>query len=146
MNSKFEIIVNYDDLEMYQNNKNIICQLYIKVGQFIFPDEGWSDFIIVILSWWIEELYNLKQSKSNKKCELLFMDGPESIECEKIDDNTLNLDFIIRDEKVYSCECEIDDVLESIIKTSNMVLNEVKKRNWKTRDIDNLEETLNKVM
>lgn len=49
--------------------------LYFDFGEeLLFPSIGWSDFVIVIVNWWLVALEQLLQGC--KQVELRFMDGP----------------------------------------------------------------------
>lgn len=39
-----------------------------------FPSAGWSDFVVVVGSWWLAAVEEVAQERSEK--ELFFMDGP----------------------------------------------------------------------
>jgi hypothetical protein len=39
-----------------------------------FPSEGWNDFVVVILNWWMAAVQKIVQR--GEKAELRFMDGP----------------------------------------------------------------------
>ena len=53
--------------------------VYFEVDGEAFPDEGWSDFVVVVLSWWCEALAELGRGASPT---LRFMDGPYAVEVE----------------------------------------------------------------
>jgi hypothetical protein len=44
------------------------------IGEFVFPGRGWSDFVVVVLGWWLAALKEL--IRGAQSAELLFMDGP----------------------------------------------------------------------
>src|SRR5687767_13428453 len=43
-----------------------------------FPEEGWRDFVIVVLGWWISKVRTLAASDQGD-VELSFMDGPVTL-------------------------------------------------------------------
>ncbi len=46
------------------SQKNAEGLLYLEEGKTEFPDKYWTDFVITVLGWWIEEF--LKQMKKFK--------------------------------------------------------------------------------
>jgi hypothetical protein len=49
--------------------------LYFEVAGRSFPDERWSDFPVVITSWWLDGVKNL-QANPESEALFRFMDGP----------------------------------------------------------------------
>jgi len=47
-----------------------------------FPDERWNDFVLVLACWWLSSLNQLESSEGTTVFQ--FMDGPFSIECDRI--------------------------------------------------------------
>jgi hypothetical protein len=54
---------------------SITGQIYLRGPSGSFPVDGWSDFPVVILGWWIEGLAGLPRRKSGS-FKGMFMDGP----------------------------------------------------------------------
>lgn len=48
-------------------------EIGVHLGGHWFPEHYWSDFLVVILDWW---LYELRPWNNAKELEFLFMDGP----------------------------------------------------------------------
>lgn len=43
------------DIDMLEETNHIIGNISFLVDYHcFFPDEGWSDFVIIVLSWWIK--------------------------------------------------------------------------------------------
>lgn len=53
--------------------ESVVSNINILIGSSPFPDAGWSDFPVTILTWWIDALDRAGRSSS---AELSFMDGP----------------------------------------------------------------------
>jgi hypothetical protein len=53
---------------------SITANLEVRIGEFVFPGPGWSDFVAIVLSWWLEALQTL--IRGEQAVELRFMDGP----------------------------------------------------------------------
>lgn len=53
---------------------SITANLEAVIGGFVFPGAGWSDFVAVVLGWWLRALRELIRGAAS--VELGFMDGP----------------------------------------------------------------------
>jgi len=70
------IVFDESTLEQGENvGRSITGVLYFDFSGFFFPGDGWSDFVVVILTWWLSALERLERGV---ECEgvLRFMDGP----------------------------------------------------------------------
>lgn len=139
-----DIIVNLDNLELLKESKNIIGEIYFKVGDCYFPQYRWTDFAIVILYWWIEAITKTVKSSKKTSCEMLFMDGPFEIKVRKYDNNTTLLKFIHDGKVELKVNCNLKKLLSSIVSVSKNVINELDKRNWVTYDSEKLKKKVKK--
>jgi hypothetical protein len=57
---------------------SIVARVWFVLDDHVFPERRWSDLIVVVLGWWIEELLRA-QSTDETSMTLLFMDGPYSV-------------------------------------------------------------------
>lgn len=66
-------------------NATVTGHIRLEVGESVFPHRDWIDFPCVVLGWWILLI------RSREDGQLLFMDGPHSVEIEwtPADDCTL---------------------------------------------------------
>jgi len=71
------IEVDLSDLERTQKG-SIVGRVWLVLDGYAFPERAWSDLIVVILGWWIEELLRV-QAADETTMTLLFMDGPYSV-------------------------------------------------------------------
>jgi len=78
------------DLQTFQQGRasgivtGVIC---VELESGAFPDAGWSDFPVIILSWWVEALFQLE---TPTRLEVLwrFMDGPQGLTLTKVTGDT----------------------------------------------------------
>jgi hypothetical protein len=73
------LIVDSTRLEKSSNHA-VTVVIFWKVGNDSFPDEKWNDFVVVILSWWIEAC--LRLTHDSEREILRFMDGPYQVRIE----------------------------------------------------------------
>jgi hypothetical protein len=72
--SQFELNLNTTVLGRSQAGL-VYTQFWIRLDDFDFPASGWTDFTVVVLSWWAEAASRLI-SHQREHQELRFMDGP----------------------------------------------------------------------
>lgn len=144
------IKVNNDSL--YLNNSNqIIGEIYFeKNGYLFFPEEKWSDFVVIILSWWTEKFRYFEYASIREFLELGFMDGPLLIRIERISKNALRIVGIKENSYNKEVLCKADtnyNVLKrSLLNVSKSVLGFVKLKNWETEETINLENKIKSLL
>ncbi len=76
MQARLRVDIDLSDLKRTHAG-SIIGRIWFASGDDAFPEARWSDFVVVLLGWWIGELLRLRQGRT--QAELVFMDGPYSI-------------------------------------------------------------------
>jgi len=72
-----DVAVDLSGLERTQKG-SIVGRIWLVLDDHAFPERGWSDLVVVVLGWWIEELLRT-ESTDDTTMTLLFMDGPYSV-------------------------------------------------------------------
>lgn len=67
----FEVVVEPTKIEATLSAH--VGRLEVHVGDDIFPEEGWSDFVVVVLGWFAQAADNLNEKNA---VVVDFMDGP----------------------------------------------------------------------
>lgn len=129
---RIELIVVPDS---FRRTKSITGEIYFQIGDFFFPEEGWNDFVAIILSWWLHAIRNSKND-----FELLFMDGPLKIKAEKTKENEIFLVFMHGEACVFRTDCLKDDLEKQLVKAARKTLQKVSQEKWKADEIDALRE------
>ena len=134
------------DLETLENRQNVTGDIYIVIDfHRFFPEEGWSDFVVIILSWWIKSIKGLIVSDIGRTYEFDFMDGTPIVVGKKLDKENLELSFCIDEiEKrkvIFTAMCSIKEVRDSILSVSKKVIRAIERKRWKMDvDIDELKD------
>src|SRR5699024_2465646 len=110
----------------------------------VFPEKGWNDFVVVILTWWHDALINLIQSEQNGTEQAFeFMDGPLSVKAIKMSENVLELQFIKErretEEIFFTVNTRITEFKKALLKSVDELLAELRRKNWQTDDVKELE-------
>lgn len=125
------------------SSNNVIGELYLKVENFCFPEEGWNDFVVVVLGWWQKTIMNIRNSKIGTTHEFDFMDGPLFVKSTKISEDTMELEFTKEKSDsrqiFFTCVCKISQFQEAILNVTKKLLMELKSRKWHSDDIEELE-------
>lgn len=114
--------------------------IYVELDGNAFPDGRWSDFPAVILGWWLDGMIRLR-SRSAHTATLAFMDGPYLIELDGRSQTRWRA--VAKRSAAHSTivlESEVSgpQLIESIVRATDMVLSECDRRNWRGGDIEDL--------
>jgi hypothetical protein len=60
----------------------VIAGLSVQVGEVHFPNRQWTDFVVVVLSWWAEAFVRLLRGDLDR-VEARFMEGPFLMELQQ---------------------------------------------------------------
>jgi hypothetical protein len=138
-----EIIVNPDSFN--KGRSNFTGEIYFKVDDFFFPEEGWNDFIIIILNWWLCAFKNFDDFNADS-FEMLFMDGPLEVKCKRLTNEVLELVFIRRyielNESIRIVKCHEKELKKQLLKAARKVFGEMSRKQWETVDTDLLRKQL----
>ena len=123
----------------FEKRLNITGEIWLQLGSFAFPSESWSDFPVIILSWWLDALVSLR---STGYAEFLFMDGPLLFEGVEADGNCF-LRCMERTPDGTECIREtvvdLNELCSQVINAARMVVQECRQRGWVTADTAALE-------
>lgn len=121
----------------------ITGQLFLRCPAGALPDDAWSDFPVVVLSWWLDGLVDLVTGRSSS-FQGSFMDGPfaYSIALEMGAAGTLYW----RERGVESRvgTVSIHAFLESVARASELVLGSCRARGWISLELDRLEHAISR--
>ena len=124
---------------------SITGRLYVELGTFVFPDRGWSDFVVVILSWWLEALYGLVDG--NRTAELGFMDGPYAIGVTAIDLSVCSLECFQKgrtDTILTKTSVDVFQLIQEVQHVSARVVEVCDAQGWQSSDVIALRALLNR--
>ncbi|MCM3666270.1 hypothetical protein M3204_17780 [Mesobacillus subterraneus] len=139
MEQTISIEVEIDSLEY---NQHIIGNISFVVDYYrYFPDEKWSDFVVIILSWWIKSFKGLLVSTMGQTFKFDFMDGTPIILGKKIGPSRIELSFEFDKEKremEFTAICKLEEMGNSLLTASKKVLRAVERNNWSSEEINEL--------
>ena len=130
--------VDLDSLEI-NRSKNITGTIYFSIDYHrYFPDEGWDDFLVIILSWWIKSIRGVDISRIGTTYKFDFMDGPPEVLVKKIDGEHVEMNFRYEDEfnNSFKGTFLFKELKDSLLSISKKVIREMDRNQWATKDID----------
>ena len=74
---------------------SIVGRIWLVLDDYAFPERGWSDLIVVVLGWWIEQL--LQMGSAEDTMTLQFMDGPYSARMQAPSEGDMWSVYLLRD-------------------------------------------------
>jgi hypothetical protein len=116
--------------------------IYLDLNGVCFPEEGWSDFTIVICGWWLKALTAIYRGES-VVAECLFMDGPYLFEV-SLGERTQWAVMCARDETLFGNkklsiehheQVEAAECLRRLVQVSQELLTACESRGWNDTDI-----------
>lgn len=139
MEHTISIEVEVNSLEY---NKSIIGNISFVVDYHrYFPDEGWSDFAVIILCWWIKSFKGLLVSSIGQTFEFDFMDGTPVVVGKKVDPSRIELSFEFDKEKreiEFTAICKLEELGNNLLTASKKVLRAVGRNKWNSEEITEL--------
>src|SRR5919106_3604708 len=118
-------------LERYDSG-SIIGVIFFNFGDSPFPGQGWSDFVVVILCWWLEGLRHLRFMNS---VTFRFMDGPYQARATLGADGQLRVRCVeMRRADIVRCDTSVGlkDFEKAIVLTGKDVLAACQERGWQS--------------
>jgi hypothetical protein len=112
--------------------------IWLEIDGQEFPIDGWYDFPVVILGWW---LCNMKPLLADRaiKCECAFMDGPYKYEIavQKQSGWTLTCikDDLNGEKRLLRKEIDPKLLVSEVLSSANIVINLCKEKGWESDDL-----------
>lgn len=129
------------DLTSFQQSQSgtVTGLIWIRHETVDFPERGWSDFPVRILSWWLESLGSL--ARGEKVAVFSFMDGPFEFRVASHLSGTCQVQFIERISSPSICRefgIDLPTLQKSLQFAAAAVLTECSRRRWTGPDVDHL--------
>jgi hypothetical protein len=132
-------LVRVDRSSFEMNSGGLITGiLFVELDGVPFPDDLWSDFVVVVLSWWLEALAPRAGGASPRVCS--FMDGPFHFEVQPDAEDTYRVKLVDqrRTAPVVERKVPIREMVDAILGTAREVLDYCESSGWASPDIDKL--------
>ena len=121
----------------------IVAGVCANVGTFAFPDRGWSDFVVVVIGWWLDAVYGLDTVKT---AELDYMDGPYCMRVSALGNGICSVQCVkmVNEQIQYEAHVEFAQLLSELRRVAAEVLETCRQRRWESDDTEVLRRLLNR--
>ena len=125
-------------------SRSVTGVVYYDFSGFLFPAERWSDFIAVVVTWWLEALEKMGRG-TEQEAVLRFMDGPYFLRLIAISDDIV-LVKCVEDRSdagvVHEEHVSLTDFRAQLQRLARQIAWACKQRGWESTDLDALKSHL----
>lgn len=141
MNSQVSIEMDLDSLTY---DTHIIGTIAFVINfHDYFPGQGWSDFVAIVLKWWIDSCRALLFAPLQEIYSFQFMDGPIHIAAKKMTITEVELTFINAGRtQTLMGTVSLEELKDALIKASRQFINAVDRNGWQNEEIEQLRRTV----
>ncbi|MFN4214767.1 hypothetical protein [Exiguobacterium sp.] len=102
-----------------------------------FPGQGWSDFVAIVLSWWVDNCRALVYAPTNETYSFQFMDGPVAVAATKASATEVNLTFVEENRPAtHMGLISIEQFTSALVKATRQFINAVDRFGWKNEEVE----------
>jgi hypothetical protein len=111
---------------------NVTGVIFLKLESGEFPEQGWSDFPVIILGWWIEAFLQL-EVHTRREVQWRFMDGTYSATLTKVERRSSTVTF------------DYEEVRSSLLDAADRVVAHCEQHKMFSRDLETLRDNLQRL-
>jgi hypothetical protein len=115
---------------------SITGPVFLRFEGGAYPEEGWSDFPVVILGWWLEGITGLLNDGS-KSFSGRFMDGPFEFTVRRTTSQMAEVSW--RSSQAAPKTVDVSLLLQSLAAAGASVAHACRRNGWQSPDVDALE-------
>jgi hypothetical protein len=137
--SEFSLIT-FPETFVKSSRDLVTGEISVRLGDTSFPDAHWNDFVVVIMSWWLEEILKIVTGTGTRSyCR--FMDGPYwfAIDVRPHDRMVVRC---MEKRKVETCTsegvCVRESVLSAMLSAADVVIRKCQEESWFSSDLESL--------
>lgn len=142
--SNFRII--FEKKLIYRSKRGAVtAPVYFDWGEYQFPEKGWSDFVVVVLSWWVEAFSRLVCGWETE-VEFSFMDGPMLIRLRLAENGMVTMQCVnqrnTQEMIEYRAIISLSELRSQLKSIASQVLRACDENIWESDDIRSLRKGL----
>ncbi len=117
----------------------VFAGLSVQLNGRAFPDEAWTDAVVIVLAWWAEAAIRLLRGETGP-IEVRFMEGPYVVAVRSCTENAWELSLVEKglQRRSESTKVEAAPLIFSIADACDAVLDLCRSRNWWSADAQTL--------
>lgn len=139
----FNVVVDLQSLQR-SGSRGIAGKIHLEGPTGCFPEEGWFDFPVVILAWWVEGL-SAVASGSSRSFEGAFMDGPFAYSVKAGEGRLFQIAWGERGHLSAVGVVNVSALLASAVEAGKQVVESCHSRGWQSSEVQALEKILSRV-
>jgi hypothetical protein len=127
--------------ETLSQGGNITGQVFLAGDNWCFPENGWSDFPVIIIGWWLNDLKTLLHSGGTFECR--FMDGPFLFRVSSVQEDQWLIECGRSDPEFsleHSAQVMPHQFMSSLRSTAQSLIVACNNHGWRSSDIRRLYE------
>ena len=131
--------IHVDAESLSRGTRNIVGTCFIKFGELSFPDAQWSDFVVIILAWWLR---TIEEVQGGESADLFFMDGPFLVRLRATGGGNVHVELI--EERVGRTithgegSVSLAEITQTCLLAASRVLDACAERGWRDGAVDEL--------
>lgn len=107
-----------------------------------FPGQSWSDFVAIVLNWWIDSCRALVFAPLHESYSFSFMDGPVKVVARKVNETEAELFYVDCDARhALMGTVSIEELRLALIKSTYQLLNAIDRNGWENEETETLRHT-----
>lgn len=128
------------DLDSLTYDDHIVGNIAFVIDFYeYFPGQVWSDFVAVVLNWWVDSCRALLFAPLHEAYSFNFMDGPIRVAAKKVTAIEVELVFLEGNQvKTEMGIVPIEDVRTAIVKATRQFINAVDRLGWRNEEVETL--------
>lgn len=104
-----------------------------------FPGQGWSDFVAIVLNWWVDNCRALVFAPLSETYSFQFMDGPVQIAAKKVTAADVELTFVEDGHpKTRMGTVSLEELKHALIKATRQFINAADRNGWQNEEVEQL--------
>lgn len=118
--------------------------VYFVLDGYAFPERDWSDFPVVVLSWWLEKAAAMLEGRS-QSVDFQFMDGPYMVVATCEADRSLRLDGVRNASKrqiIASGGTSLQALCSDLTRAAGRIERACLERGWDSEDAQRLSQNV----
>jgi len=137
-----EVVVNTETLARSKRGK-ITGEVFLRHATEEFPDSRWSDFPVVVLTWWIDGIHKLVAGEENSYVGH-FMDGPYKFVAKRRAESAVSVAWGRVDDEESVREVDLFALQRSVVAAGQHVVAACHARGWSSEDLESLERAISR--
>lgn len=112
-----------------------------------FPGQRWSDFVAIVLNWWIDSCRALVFAPLHETYPFSFMDRRDEVVARKVNETEAELFYVDRDARhvLKGTTVSIEELRLALIKVTSQLLNAIDRNGWENEEAETLRHTVKSI-